>query len=112
MRPVPPFFSIRYLQWKGVFVVSDLAFEFFKLTVLSLLQVLELAFLARSVLSLFDPMREWRLSGFLFVITEPIILPVRALLSKVTGGAQGPIDIAYMITFLCVMILETILSML
>lgn len=93
--------------------MSDVVFEFLKLTAIAVLQVLELAFLVRSVLSLFDPMREWRLSGFLFLLTEPVVLPIRALLSKISGAAQsGPIDIAYMVTFLCVVVLEMILSML
>lgn len=93
--------------------MSDLAFEFFKLTVVTLLQVLQLAFFARSLLSLFDPMREWRLSGFLFLITEPLVLPMRALLFKLFPSLEhNPMDVGYLITFLGVMILEMLVSML
>lgn len=91
--------------------MSDVAFEFLKLTAVAVLQILELAFFVRSVLSLFDPMQEWRLSGFLFLLTEPVVLPIRALLAKLSKSASGgPIDIAYMITFLCLVILEMLVS--
>ena len=91
---------------------ADAAFYFLRQCVLVILEVVVIAFFVRAILSWFDPMGEWRISGFLYVLTEPITVPVRVLFERM-GWFQGvPVDIAYTVTWLLVILLQTILSVL
>ena len=50
------------------------------------------------------------LAGFLYVVTEPFIIPVRALFDKF-GWFQGlPIDISFLITAMLLSLANTLLS--
>ena len=62
----------------------DTVFYILKSTIVMLIDVLLFAMFVRAILSWFDPMHEWRLSGFLTMITEPVILPIRILCDKPT----------------------------
>ncbi len=88
----------------------ELVIYFFKQTVLILLQVLEIALFARAILSWFDPTGEWRISGFLYMLTEPVILPVRKLCEKLRWFEGTPIDIPFLLTWLLLSFLQIILS--
>ena len=48
--------------------------------------------------------------SFFISITEPLIIPVRKLLDKLSIGRGMPIDISFMVTFLILMIIELILK--
>ncbi|MBQ5800658.1 MAG: YggT family protein [Clostridia bacterium] len=54
----------------------------------------------RAILSWFPAGRESRFSEFCFVVTEPIIAPVRAILSHFRYFDGMPFDIAFFITFI------------
>lgn len=91
-------------------MIADTLLFFLRQSVLIFLEVISFAFLVRAILSWFDPMGEWRLSGFLYALTEPITVPVRALCERM-GWFQGiPMDIPFTLTWLLLILLQTILS--
>lgn len=89
---------------------ADLILLFLRQTVLVFLEVLGIAFFVRAILSWFDPMGEWRLSGFLYALTEPITIPVRALCERMNWFQGIPMDIPYTITWLLLMLVQILLS--
>lgn len=74
-----------------------------------LLLLIELAFFLRAILSFFDPEEGSFFAGVLFLITEPAILPVRALLSRLHIGEGLPIDLSFFVTFMLLSVLQTFL---
>jgi uncharacterized protein YggT (Ycf19 family) len=89
---------------------ADLILLFFRQTVLVFLEVLGFAFFLRAILSWFDPMGEWRLSGFLYALTEPITVPIRALCERMNWFQGIPMDIPFTLTWLLLMLLQVLLS--
>ena len=90
----------------------DLAFELLKQTLLVLMDVLSFAFLLCSILSWIDPMRQWKISAFLAMITEPLIMPIRKLCYKNHWFEGTPLDMPFMIAFLLLLVLQTMISFL
>ncbi len=90
----------------------ELLLYFIRRLVLLLLGVLNFAMLARVLFSWFDPMREGRISAFLFMVTEPIIAPVRALCYKKNWFQRTPLDVPFLITFVLLMLLMGIVQVL
>ena len=78
--------------------------------VVLLLSAIQLAMLVRAILSWFDPMQEWRLSGFLTMITEPVILPIRMLCDKMHWFEGFPLDVPFMLSWLILMIVQTLVQ--
>ncbi|MBO6053832.1 MAG: YggT family protein [Clostridia bacterium] len=78
-------------------------------TVRAVLIVLELLMLARALVS-WLPLEEGSpVENFLFAVTEPVIMPVRALFDAF-GWFEGlPIDVAFFVTFLLLSILSAVL---
>ena len=75
------------------------------------LDVIMLAMLARAILSWFA-FAEWanKIGSFLYVLTEPLILPVRSLFD-LFGWFEGlPIDIPFLVTTVILMLLKTVLA--
>ena len=83
-----------------------------KYTVISIIDVLLIAMFARAILSWFDPMREGKISTFLLVLTEPVIYPVRALCEYMNWFEGLPLDIPFLITFLLLSLLQTVVAFL
>ena len=73
------------------------------------LSVLELCFFVRAILSFINPEEEGFLAGILYVLTEPVILPVRALLAKLHFGEKSPIDRSFLFAFILLSIVNTML---
>ena len=76
----------------------------------ALLNVLYWALFLRMIFSLFDPEMEKRISVFLFVITEPMIQPVRKLCQRMNWFQGSPIDFSFMITSLLVFLLMLVVE--
>ena len=76
-----------------------------KMIVLTGINMLDVAMLARAILSWF-PAEDSKLSEILFKITEPIIYPFRRLYHRMNWFQQMPIDMA----FLSAMIMLSLLS--
>ena len=91
-------------------MIADSVLFFLRQTVLVFLEVLGFAFFLRAILSWFDPMGEWRLSGFLYALTEPITVPIRALCERMNWFQGIPMDIPFTLTWLLLMLLQVLLS--
>ena len=70
---------------------------------------LQMAMFARAILSWF-PGVGGRLEEFLYTITEPFIEPVRALLDRVEALRSLPIDISFLVTFILLSMIQSMLG--
>ena len=75
------------------------------------LSLVELAMLARAILSWF-PIDGNKFIEFLFAITEPFIYPIRALFVKLNWFQGLPIDVSFFVSFLLISTVVTLLSQL
>ena len=73
------------------------------------LSVLETAMFLRALLSWFIMDEENGFMRILWAVTEPAIMPVRALLNRFGVGEDSPVDIAFFVTMILLMILGVIL---
>lgn len=74
------------------------------------LNVLSLAMLVRAVLSWFMQDGENAIVNFLYVMTEPIVMPLRLLCNALNWFQGVPIDMPYLITMIILSISSTLLS--
>ena len=86
----------------------ELLFFVVKNVVVIFLMAIELAMLARAIMSWFVT-GENRLMDFLYSVTEPFIYPVRALFQKMNWFQNLPIDVSFMVTYLIITLLVTFL---
>jgi YggT family protein len=70
----------------------------------TLLWVLSLAIIARSLISWFDPAGRTLIARILIDVTEPIVRPIRQIMPQ-TGG----IDFSPLVALLLIFLLQTIL---
>ncbi|MBR3893953.1 MAG: YggT family protein [Clostridia bacterium] len=77
-------------------------------TVDVLISGLQIAMLLRAIFSWFDPMQEGRISTFLLIVTEPVILPIRALCQKMHWFEGLPLDIPFLLTWILLSVLQTL----
>ncbi len=75
-------------------------------TVLLALGAVQLAMLLRMILSLVGFDEEGGLGAFLLLLTEPVILPMRILLSRFRALEGLPIDLSFMATYLLISFLS------
>ncbi len=79
-------------------------------TVVGLLGLLSLAMLVRALLSWMVLSEDSVLGRFLFVLTEPIILPIRALCARF-GWFEGlPFDMPFIIASVLLMLVISLLT--
>ena len=81
----------------------DLVIYFMKMAAITLLDILELAFLLRAIFS-WIPMDENVFTELLYRLTEPLILPVRKLLYKINFLQDFPLDISFLLTSMLLLI--------
>lgn len=77
--------------------------------VLVFLDVMQIAMLARAIMSWIDR-GEGTISGFLTFVTEPFILPIRRLCERMHWFEGTMIDMPFLLTMFVFMILQTLLS--
>ena len=77
--------------------------------VLIFIEVLTFAMLIRAILSWLTDGTS-KIARFVYVLTEPAIMPVRKLLYKMNWLQNSPIDFSFTITYFVLMIVEMILS--
>ena len=70
---------------------------------------LQLAMFVRAILSWFMPDEEHIVMRLLYAVTEPVVMPVRALLYRFGVGEDVPVDIAFFVTMLALMVIEILL---
>ena len=79
-------------------------------TLLLFFDILGIAMLGRMLVSLFTMGQPSKILNFLYIITEPIILPVRALCARL-GWFQGtPIDMSFFITSVLLIVVSLLLQ--
>jgi len=88
----------------------DIIFEVVKLTLYVLVSALLLAMTARAVLSWF-PLDDNRFTGFLYVLTEPLIMPFRAIFKKMNWFVDFPLDMPFLVTTLILVLLSVLLEL-
>ena len=88
----------------------DTIIYLFRETVVILIDVLHIAMFARAILSWFDPMQEGRLSVFLYALTEPVILPIRALCVRNHWFEGLPLDVPFLLTWLALTLIQTLVA--
>lgn len=70
---------------------------------------IEFLMFARAIISWLPMDEDNPIVSFLYSVTEPVIMPVRALLDKFGWFNGMPFDMAFMITFILLSILEMML---
>ncbi len=64
---------------------------------------------ARAIFSWFPQMQGSKISEFLYMVTEPIILPFRSLLERFQRRSSMPIDFSFLCAFLALEFLQMLL---
>ena len=78
-------------------------------TVRLALDVIYFAMFIYAILSWFMPDEEHIVMRLLYAVTEPAVMPVRALLARFGIGEDAPFDIAFFVTMLTLMVIEVLL---
>ena len=74
------------------------------------LDIVSLAMLGRAILSWFPSDGPTRIGSFLYVITEPFIIPIRALCARF-GWFQGlPLDMPFLLTMVSLSFVSLLLQ--
>ena len=74
-----------------------------------LLSAIQLLMLIRAILSWFPMEEDSNLIHFIYMATEPVILPVRSLLDHFGLFEGMPIDMSFFITFMLISIIRMLL---
>lgn len=75
----------------------------------SLVRLLQFLLFGRAIFSWFPQMRGSKIAEFLYLVTEPIIMPFRSLVNRFQGARMLPIDIAFFCAFLALEFLQMLL---
>lgn len=77
--------------------------------VIYFIYALQIAMFLRAILSWLPSLNETKFSDFLFMLTEPIILPIRNLFRKLNWFQNIPMDISFLFAYILLSIVSTIL---
>lgn len=78
--------------------------------ILLMLDVISIAMLARAVLSWFSMGEQTKIGTFLYVVTEPVIQPIRNLCARF-GWFQGlPLDMPFLISVVLLSLVSTVIQ--
>ena len=77
--------------------------------VLTIIRILEFLMFARAIFSWFPQMQNSSIAEFLYMVTEPIILPFRSLLDRFRGMRMMPIDLSFLCAFVALEFLRMLL---
>ena len=75
----------------------------------SVLSILQLAMLVRALMSWIPSLQGSQLQGFLYQITEPIIMPFRRLLWKIPAVRSFPLDLSFLAVWLLLSLVAQLL---
>ena len=78
-------------------------------TVSYLITAVQFLMFARAILSWLPIDEDNPIVNFLYAVTEPVIMPVRAVIEKFGWFEGMPIDMSFFITFLLLSVLDVIL---
>ena len=77
--------------------------------VLIFLDVLQIAMFIRAIMSWFVE-GDNRVTRFLFVLTEPVIIPFRKLFHKMNWFQESPVDISFGFAMIGLLVVQTLLT--
>lgn len=77
--------------------------------VTSLIRCMEFLLVARAIMSWFSQAGGSKIYEFLYLVTEPIILPFRRLTDRIPALRGFPLDIAFLLAFITLEIVLTLL---
>lgn len=78
-------------------------------TVAIALEIASLGMLVRMILPFFVDPNESRLFAISFFVTEPFVIPVRAVMVRLNIGQDSPIDWAFSITYIIIWLIGGLL---
>lgn len=73
------------------------------------IELLSLAMSARAIISWFFD-TDGKFIRFLYVFTEPAIMPIRKIFYKMNWFQDTPIDMSYIATYIVLLLIEVLLS--
>ncbi|MFO7611057.1 MAG: YggT family protein [Clostridia bacterium] len=73
-----------------------------------LLEAVSYMLIARVILSWLPQVRQSKFFAILYQLTEPLLMPIRKLLSMTKVG-EMPIDLSVIITYLIIMVIQMII---
>ena len=71
-----------------------------------LLSAVSICMLVRMIMSFFPSLEGSRVGAFVAIVTEPFIIPVRAVLYRLNIGQDSPIDWAFSLTYILIYIVR------
>lgn len=87
----------------------DLLIYFLVTAVRLFLSIEQLLFLARAIISWLFMAEDGAIPNFLYTMTEPLILPVRALLDRFESIRDFPIDVSFLVTVMLMSLVQILL---
>ena len=81
-------------------------------TLSAIITLAQLALLLRAIFSWIDMTGEGRISAFLTMLTEPLILPIRKLFEKLHWFENVPFDMAFLSTVIVLALLDALVTFL
>ena len=87
----------------------SLFFALFVGTVRALLSIVQLCFLVRAILSWFPIRQDNPFLLLVTMVTEPVVLPFRALCDRFGWFRNVPIDIPFFFGFIAISLLDSLL---
>ena len=78
-------------------------------TVHLMLSAVMLAMTARAIMSFIPNAQDTKFFAFVFMISEPIIIPIRFLLYKLNLFQNTPLDISFLLTYIILMLIDNAL---
>lgn len=76
----------------------------------ALLWILEIAMIARAVISWIPALDSQAWTDIFYVITDPIVLPVRAFFDRFEVFRNSPIDFSFIIAWLLLCVVQVVIS--
>ena len=74
-----------------------------------LLSAVSICMLVRMIMSFFPSLEGGKVGAFVAIVTEPFIIPVRAVLYRLNIGQDSPIDWAFSLTYILIYIVQLFL---
>lgn len=78
--------------------------------VITLLYAMQFLMFGRALMSWFFSEEDNKIARFLFMTTEPLVYPIRQILSKIEFFNTVPIDMSFLFAMIILMILTSVLS--
>lgn len=76
----------------------------------ALLSVLQFAMLIRAILSWLPGLSDSAFGDLIYTVTEPVVVPIRALADRLGWFRNSPIDFSFMIAYMLLFILQGVIS--